>query len=188
MFLAVVNAMYPWKKKKKKKKTGSRWSPEFFSDFLRNYINWLHNCEDCSLLDWNVNHFKCKPLICFSVRTKKSFDRLISDTLPTAFFYRLVMFLPVSERTITKKKKKGKLKMLFSWFTILFMARFMDLWWNKRQISEIKYWNIFSVFVSIHYVTWSIVTPQKTDRILITVKRVLLFSNQKKLQFDKGYY
>ena len=78
--------------------------------------------------------------------------------------------------------------MLFSWFTILFMARFMDLWWNKRQISEIKYWNIFSVFVSIHYVTWSIVTPQKTDRILITVKRVLLFSNQKKLQFDKGYY
>ena len=27
-----------------------------------------------------------------------------------------------------KKKKKRKHKMLFSWFTILFMARFMDLW------------------------------------------------------------
>ena len=78
--------------------------------------------------------------------------------------------------------------MLFSWFTILFMARFMDLWWNKSQISEMRYWNIFSVFVSIHYVTWSIVTKKNTDRILITVKRVLLFSNQKKLQFDKGYY
>ena len=78
--------------------------------------------------------------------------------------------------------------MLFSWFTILFMARFMDLWWNKSQISEMRYWNIFLVFVSIHGVTWSIVTPQKTDRILITVKRVLLFWNQKNLQFDKGNY
>ena len=53
---------------------------------------------------------KCKslkwcPLICFSVRTKKSFDTLISDTLPTAFFYRLVMFLPASERTKTEKKE-----------------------------------------------------------------------------------
>ena len=110
-------------------------------------------------------------------------------TTNSVFLSRLVMFLLVSEpKWKTTKKKKRKHKMLFSWFTILFMARFMDLWWNKRQISEIKYWNIFSVVVSIHYVTWSIVTPQKTDRILITVKRVLLFSNQKKLQFDKGYY
>ena len=60
---------------------------------------------------------KCKslkwcPLICFSDRTKKSFDTLISDTLPTAFFYRLVMFLLVSEpKWKTKKKKKRKHKM-----------------------------------------------------------------------------
>ena len=59
-----------------------------------------------------------------------------------------------------EKKKKGKLKMLFSWFTILFMARFMDLWWNKSQISEMRYWNIILVFVSIHCVTWSIVTKK----------------------------
>lgn len=59
-----------------------------------------------------------------------------------------------------KKKKKRKHKMLFSWFTILFMARFMDLWWNKSQISEMRYWNIFLVFVSIHCVTWSIVTKK----------------------------
>ena len=84
-----------------------------------------------------------------------------------------------------KKKKKRKHKMLFSWFTILFMARFMDLWWNKSQISEMRYWNIFLVFVSIHCVTWSIVT-KKTDRILIMVKRVLLFSNQKKCSLTKA--
>ena len=56
---------------------------------------------------------KCKslkwcPLICFSVRTKKSFDTLISDTLPTAFFYRLVMFLLVSEPKWKTKKKEKK--------------------------------------------------------------------------------
>ena len=31
-------------------------------------------------------------------------------------------------------------------------------------------------------------SPKKTDWILIMVKRVLFFSNQKKLQFDKGNY
>ena len=59
-----------------------------------------------------------------------------------------------------KKKRKENIRWLFSWFTILFMARFMDLWWNKSQISEMRYWNIFLVFVSIHCVTWSIVTKK----------------------------
>ena len=62
---------------------------------------------------------KCKslkwcPLICFSVRTQKSFDTLISDTLPTAFFYRLVMFLLVSEpKWKTKKKRKENIRCSF---------------------------------------------------------------------------
>ena len=191
MFLAVVNAMYPWEKKEEK--TGFRWSSFEVLIFFFRLLTQLHKLT-LQLRGLFLTWMKCKslkwcPLICFSVTTKKSFDTLISDALPTAFFYRLVMFLLVSEpKWKTKKKMKRKHKMLFSWFTILFMARFMDLWWNKSQISEMRYWNIFLVFVSIHGVTWSIVTPQKTDRILITVKRVLLFWNQKNLQFDKGNY
>ena len=177
---------------KKKKKTGFRWSPEFFSDFLRNYINWLHNCEDCSLLEWNVNHFKCKPLICFSVRTKKSFDTLISDTLPTAFYYRLAMFFASVRKNQNEKKRKHK--MLFSWFSILFMARFMDLWWNKRQISEMKYWNIFSVFVSIHYVTRSIVTKKnwsdfnnsETSSVVLKPKKTAVWQRQLLRRWENG--
>ena len=99
---------------------------------LRGLFTWMK----CKSLKW------C-PLICFSVRTKKSFDTLISDTLPTAFYYRLAMFLRASERTKTKKKRKHK--MLFSWFSILFMARFMDLWWNARN-EILEY--IFSVCVN----------------------------------------
>ena len=159
MFLAVVNAMYPWKKKRKNGIPLKSWI------FFR-LLTQLHKLTS-QLRGLFFTWMKCKslkwcPLICFSVTTKKSFDTLISDALPTVFFYRLVMFLRVSEpKWKTKKKKKRKHKMFFSWFTILFMARFMDLWWNKSQISEMRYWNIFLVFVSIHCVTWSIVTPKK---------------------------
>ena len=55
---------------KKKEKTGSLWSPEFFSDFLRNYINWLHNFEDYSLLEWNVNHWNDVRLFAFQSEQK----------------------------------------------------------------------------------------------------------------------
>ena len=160
MIFAVVNAMYAWKKKRKK-------NQDFNVIPLNSWIFFrlltqLHRLT--SQLRLVFTWMKCKSLkwcslICFSVRTKKSSDTLISDTLPTAFNYRLVMFLPVSERTKTQKKRKHK--MLFSWFTILFMARFMDLWWNKSQISEMRYWNIFLVFVSVHCVTWSLVTKTK---------------------------
>ena len=186
----------PEKKKKKKKKTGSRWSPEFFSDFLRNYINWLHNCEDCSLLEWNVNHFKCKPLIGFSVRTKKSFDTLISDTLPTAFFLSVGNVLASVRTKMKNKKKKRKenIRWLFSWFTILFMARFMDLWWNKSQISEMRYWNIFLVFVSIHCVTWSIVTKKnwpdfnngQTCSVVFKPKKTAVWQRQLLRRWENG--
>ena len=167
-------------KKKRKRKNGISLKSWIFFRLLTQ----LHKLT-LQLRGLFFTWMKCKslkwcPLICFSDRTKKSFDTLISDTLPTAFFLS-VGNVPASVRTKmkNKKKKKRKHKMLFSWFTILFMARFMDLWWNKSQISEMRYWNIFLVFVSIHCVTWSIVT-KKTDRILIMVKRVLLFSNQKK--------
>ena len=156
----------------KKKKTGSRWSPEFFSDFLRNDINWLHNCEDCSLLEWNVNHFKCKPLICFSVRTKKSFDTLISDTLPTAFYYRLAMFLPASERTKTKKKESIRCS-----FHGLVFYSWLDSWiFGEINVKSLK-WNTGIYFQCLCQFIMSRdpLSPKKTDRILITVKRVLLF-------------
>ena len=147
MFLAVVNAMYPWKKKRKRKNGISLKSWIFFRLLAQ-----LHKLT-LQLRGLFFTWMKCKslkwcPLICFSDRTKKSFDTLISDTLPTAFFYRLVMFLLVSEPKWKTKKKKRKHKMLFSWFTILFMARFMDLWWNKSQISQMRYWNIFCVRVN----------------------------------------
>ena len=78
--------------------------------------------------------------------------------------------------------------MLFSWYTILFMARFMDLWWNKSQISEMRYWNLFLVFVSIHGVTWSIVTKKNWSDFNNGQTRSVVFKPKKKLQFDKGNY
>ena len=84
--------------------------------------------------------------------------------------------------------------MLFSWFSILFMARFMDLWWNKRQISEMKYWNIFSVFVSIHYVTRSIVTKKnwsdfnnsETSSVVLKPKKTAVWQRQLLRRWENG--
>ena len=176
-------------KTKKRRKNGISLKSWFFFRLLTQLHKLTLQLRGLFLTWMKCKSLKWCPLICFSVRTKTSFDTLISDTLPTAFFLSVGNVLAsVRTKMKNKKKMKRKHKMLFSWFTILFMARFIDLWWNKSQISEMRYWNIFLVFVSIHCVTWSIVTRTKTDRILITVKRVLLFSNQKKMQFDKGYY
>ena len=194
MFLAVVNAMYPWKKKRKRKNGISLKSWIFFR-----LLTQLHKLT-LQLRGLFFTWMKCKslkwcPLICFSDRTKKSFDTLISDTLPTAFFLS-VGNVPASVRTKmkNKKKKKRKHKMLFSWFTILFMARFMDLWWNKSQISEMRYWNIFLVFVSIHCVTWSIVTKKnwpdfnngQTCSVVFKPKKTAVWQRQLLRRWENG--
>lgn len=130
-------------------------------------------------------------------RQNKKIFRYINfrHTTNSVFFYRLVMFLLVSEpKWKTKKKKKRKHKMLFSWFTILFMARFMDLWWNISQISEMRYWNIFLVFVSIHCVRWSIVTKKnwldfnngQTCSVVFKPKKTAVWQRQLLRRWENG--
>ena len=185
--------------KKKKRKNGISLKSWIFFRLLTQLHKLTLQLRGLFFTWMKSKSLKWCPLICFSVRTKKSFDTLISDPLPTAFFYRLVMFLPVSERTKTKKKNKTKQnktkhKMLFSWFTILFMARFMDLWRNKIQISEMRYWNIFLVFVSIHCVTWSIVTKKnwldfnngQTCSVFFKPKKTAVWQRQLSRRWENG--
>ena len=194
MFLAVVNAMYPWKKKKRKNGISLK-SWIFFR-----LLTQLHKLT-LQLRGLFFTWMKCKslkwcPLIFFSDRTKKSFDTLISDTLPTAFFLSVGNVLASVRTKMKNKKKKRKenIRWRFSWFTILFMARFMDLWWNKSQISEMRYWNIFLVFVSIHCVTWSIVTKKnwsdfnngQTCSVVFKPKKTAVWQRQLLRRWEDG--
>ena len=145
--------------KKKRRKNGISLKSWFFFRLLTQLRKLTLQLRGLFLTWMKCKSLKWCPLICFSVRTKTSFDTLISDTLPTAFFLSVGNVLAsVRTKMKNKKKKKRKHKMLFSWFTILFMARFLGLWWNKSQMSEMRYWNIFLVGVSIYCVTWSTVT------------------------------
>ena len=182
--------------KKKKRKNGISLKSWIFFRLLTQ----LHKLT-LQLRGFFFTWMKCKslkwcPLICFSDRTKKSFDTLISDTLPTAFFLSVGNVLASVRTKMKNKKKKRKenIRWLFSWFTILFMARFMDLWWNKSQISEMRYWNIFLVFVSIHCVTWSIVTKKnwsdfnnsETSSVVLKPKKPAVWQRQLLRRWENG--
>ena len=176
------------KKKKQNKKHGIPLKSWIFFRLLTQFHKLTSQLRGLFFTWMKCNSLKWCPLICFSVRTKKSFDTLIADTLPTAlrFFYQLVMFLPVSERNKTHTKKEN----IRCPFHGLLFYSWLDSWIfgeNKSQISEMRYWNIFLVFVSIHCVTWSIVTKNNwSDFNNGQTGSVVL--KPKKLQFDKGNY
>ena len=125
-------------KKKKKRKNGISLKSWIFFRLLTQLHKLTSQLRGLFLTWMKCKSLKWCPLICFSVRTKKSFDTLISDTLPTAFFYRLVMFLVVSEpKWKTKKKRKENIRCSF--YGLQFYS-WLDSWiFGEIKVKSLKW-------------------------------------------------
>lgn len=126
-------------KKKKRRKNGISLKSWIFFRLLTQ----LHKLT-VQLRGLFFTWMKCKslkwcPLICFSDRTKKSFDTLISDTLPTAFFLS-VGNVPASVRTKMKNKKKKRKENIRCSFHGLQFYSWLDSWiFGEIKVKSLKW-------------------------------------------------